>query len=181
MNIWFKNGEKAISITFDKELIKYGIKKYETKDSIKHVDTIYQKSISIFGLIFTYGDFNYNEICYITLENNKKYSKSKNNKAITVLKEVLLENVKKKYNERSSMPFNWNFSFNADTGEIVYFITGKKKWFEENHFEDLVNDMLNSTVNRDFIVNNINKFPKYNLHNTTSVIEYIKHKNKEED
>lgn len=75
-SIWFNNGEKCISFSFDKELVKNFIKVKKT-DSIKGLDSIYQYSISIFGLVITYGDFNYNRIIHIMLNHQKdNYTKS---------------------------------------------------------------------------------------------------------
>lgn len=168
-SIWFDNNEKVISFSFDKELIKDGIKKYNN-GAIKGVDSIYQSSISIFGLIIIYGDFNYNRIIHILLNNNDNYTRSKNSHSIKVLKETLLKHMKNNF-KNVSTPFNWNCSLNRDTGEIKYYLTGEKKWFEDNHLEELVSGYV-EIVGRDNIIKNLKKFPKYNLRNM-SVTEYI--------
>ena len=69
-NLWFNNGEKCISFSFDKELVKKFIKVLKT-DTVKGLDSIYQKSISIFGFVITYGDFNYNRIVYVMINHQK--------------------------------------------------------------------------------------------------------------
>ena len=168
-NIWFDNNEKVISFYFDKELIKDGIKKYNN-GAIKGVDSIYQLTISIFGLIIVYGDFNYNKIIYILLDNNDNYTRSKNSHSIKILKETLLKHIKNNF-KNVTTPFNWNCSLNNYTGEIKYYITGEKKWFEDNHLEELVSGYV-EIVGRDNIIKNLKRFPKYNLKNM-SVTKYI--------
>ena len=172
-SIWFNNGEKCISFSFDKELVKNFIKVKKT-DSIKGLDSIYQYSISIFGLVITYGDFNYNRIIHIMLNHQKdNYTKSSQNHEISVLKETLLSYIKKNF-KNVTTPFNWNCSLNKDTGEIIYYITGKKSYFENNNLSDIVNGYI-EICGRDNIISNLNRFPKYNIRKH-SVIEYITNK-----
>ena len=141
MNIWFKNNEKCLSITFDKELLKYPFKKLVT-DSVKGIDSLYQKSLSFFGIVFTYGDFNYNRIIHIMINHQKdNYTISPQNHEISILKETLL-NYMKNHFKNVFTPFNWNCSLNKDTGEIIYYITGKKEYFENNNLSDLVNGYI---------------------------------------
>ena len=174
-NIWFSNGEKCISFSFDKELINKFIKVKKT-DAVKGLDSIYQKSISIFGLVITYGDFNYNRIIHIMINHQKdNYTRSKQHHEITVLKETLLTYMKNNF-KNVTTPFNWNCSLN-DNGEIIYYITGKKKWFEDNNLSDLVNAYV-EICGRDKIISNLHRFPKYNLRKVGSVTEYIIRKQK---
>jgi len=169
-SIWYNNGEKCISFSFDKELVKSGIKTQKNK-AIKGIDSIYQKSISIFGFVITFGDFNYNRIIYIMLNHQKdNYKRSSQTHEISVLKESLLSYVKNNF-KNVGTPFNWNCSLNKKNGEIIYYITGKKSWFEEHNLSDLVNGYI-EICGRDKIIDNLNRFPKYNIKNH-SVIEYI--------
>ena len=169
-SIWYCNGEKCISFSFDKELIKKFIKVLKN-DAVKGVDSIYQKSISIFGFVITFADFNYNRIIHIMIDHqNDNYTKSSQNHEITVLKETLLEYIKNNF-KNVMTPFNWNCKLNNTTGNIKYYITGKKKWFEDNNLSDLVNGYI-EICGRDAIISNLNKFPKYNIRNHT-VVEWI--------
>ena len=138
-NIWYHNGEKAISFSFDKELVKNFIKILKS-DTVKGLDSIYQKSISIFGFVITFGDFNYNRIIHVMINHQKdNYKRSSQKHEITVLKETLLTYMKNNF-KNVTTPFNWNCSLNSDTGEIFYYITGKKKWFEDKEDDVVVAD-----------------------------------------
>lgn len=175
-NIWFHNGEKCISFLFDKELVKKFVKVLKT-DTVKGLDSIYQKSISIFGFVITYGDFNYNRIIHVMIDHQKdNYTNSPQNHEIKVLKETLLAYMKNNF-KNVTTPFNWNCSLNSDTGEIFYYITGKKKWFEDNNLSDLVNAYV-EICGRDRIIANLHRFPKYNPQKVGSVTEYIIKKQK---
>lgn len=174
MNFWFNHGNNCLSITFDKELVKYAFKKYTKKNVVKHIDSIYQKSISIFGIVFTYGNFNYNDIVYVMIDHkNDNFTNSENHHAISVLKETLFDNVKKNHYHLSTTPFNWNYLFDTTNGNVTYFITGKKKWFDDNNLSELYkyNEIDN---NRKNIIDNLHRFPKYNISKTTNPIEFIK-------
>ena len=176
-SIWFDNNERCISFSFDKELITSFIKVLSTKDRVKGLDSIYQWSISIFGFVITYGDFNYNRIIHIMLNHQKdNYKRSENKHEISVFKESLLSYLKNNF-KNVGTPFNWNCSFNKDTGTIIYYITGKKKWFEDNNLSDLVSGYV-EICGRDNIIKNLKKFPKYNPRKFSKVIEYIENKEK---
>lgn len=171
-SIWYHNGEKCISFSFDKELFKSGIKVLKDKDKVKGLDSIYQKSISIFGFVITFGDFNYNRIIYVMLNHQKdNYTKSPHNHELNVLKESLLSHIKNGL-KNISTPFNWNYSLNSKNGEIIYYITGKKKWFEDNNLSDLINGYV-EICGREKIIKNLDKFPDYNITKTGKVTKFV--------
>ena len=172
MNIWL-NKDKCISMTFDKTVMKDGIK-VTTNHAVKGIDSIYQKMFCFFGLIFTYEDFNYNRIINIMINHQKhNYSRSKNHHEINVLKDTLMAYTKNRP-KYISTPFNWNYSVDKHNGETIYYITGKKKWFEDNNLGDLVNGYV-EICGKNEIIDNKDKFPKYNPNNThphVFVIDY---------
>ena len=161
VNIWWDNGSKGLSIKFDKNNSD-GIKTV-TDHAVKGVDSIHQKGISIFGLRFDYTDLEYNSIINIMLKNKDNYSRSENKKSIDILKETLNTYVKSRKGY-SYTPFNWNYSIDNHTGDIVFYLTGVKRWFEENGLIDLVNGYV-QICGKDEIIENKEKFPEYDPSN----------------
>ena len=170
---WSKDNEKALSVSFDKNLFKNGIKTYKSVESVKGIDSLYQKSISIFGIIITISDFNYNRIIHIMINHQKdNYTSSDSHNKISILKETLFCHIKNNDYKKCNTPFNWNYSLNTENGEIVYYITGNKEWFIKNNLEDLVSGYV-EICGRDKILENIDRFPKYDLRKTSNVIGFF--------
>ena len=82
------------------------------------------------------------------------------------------------YNQK--LPFNWNYYIDDNNGEITYFITAPKYFFEKNGLNALIHGLREITFNdEDYIY-----FQKYNPYKTEKVnriYNYISDEDNEEE
>lgn len=160
INFWTSDGNRCLTISYDK-LTLYKILKVEKTNSVKGVDSFYEKNVWVLGFKFTYTNVNYDNIVFIELKPENTYN---NNSRVKVLKEILKAWTNTYTTDRAFPPFNWNLHIN-ENGEYTYYITGVKQWFIDNDLECLVNSLREITFDDE----KRKYFPKYNPHKTNKV------------
>ncbi len=164
MKRWFDNGNKCISISFNKDKIKEGIKKTNT-DKNPYINSMYEETYNILGIQITYTDFNFNKIIHVMIDEDDNYTASEDYKNIKVLKETCYEKIKND-DYHQTLPFNLNYGI-KENGNKVLFITGLRDYFLNSGLASLatpVNEILERTKKYE------NYFPKYDINKTNIVI-----------
>lgn len=159
---WDKSGNRCLSIKFDKFILP-NIVRYTTNNAKKGIDSYIEKNLWLFGIKFTYIDVNYDDIVFINIKPENNYTKCPDSHEINVLKTTLNAWVTEQTYDRQYPPFNWNY-FVRENGELEFFITGPKKYFEEHNMKSLVSPLREITFDDNEIY-----FPKYNPKETNKV------------
>lgn len=153
---WSKDGNRCLEVNFDK-FTKKNIFRIHTTHPRKGIDSYFERSVWLLGFKFTYLDVNYDDIVFIELRSENNYTNDENSHNIKVLKEILNNLVFSNTYNSVFTPFNWNY-YIQDNNEIIYFITGRKSYFEQNGLDALINGLREITFNDDKSI----YFPKYN-------------------
>ena len=153
---WSKDGNRCLEVNFDKFTVK-NIFRICTTHPRKGIDSYFEKSVWLLGFKFTYIDVNYDDIVFIELRSEDNYTNDENSHKIKLLKEVLNYLVFTNTYNLVFTPFNWNY-YIYDNDKIIYFITGRKSYFEQNGLSGLIGGLREITFNDDESI----YFPKYN-------------------
>lgn len=164
---WFDNGNKCFSIEFDSLKLKNIFRIFNT-DSKKGINSYLEKNWWILGFKFTYIDVDYDDIVFIEIKPENNYTSSEDTANVKRLKSVLKTWIDSNEYMNNHPPFNWNY-FVKDNGEYIYFITGPKKYFEDNGLKCLIHPFREITFNNDKEI----YFPKYNPFKTNKVYRIL--------
>lgn len=163
MKKWFDNGNKCISITFDKSSIKNCSK--TNSDKNPYINSIYEVTYNIFGLKIIYTNFNFNKIVHIMIDEDDNYTSSIDYQNIKFLKEACYNKIDTD-NYSQTLPFNLNYAIKKNKNKIL-FITGKRDYFIQNGLSSLVTSVAE-------IIERTRKyeqyFPEYNPEKTNIVL-----------
>ena len=176
---WSKDGNISLEVNFDKINFR-NLFRIESSNPRKGVDSYYVKNIWIFGFKFTYINIDYDDIVFVKIEPDNNYTNDPNYHKIKVFKETLNYLVKTNSYYNQKLPFNWNYYIDDNNGEITYFITAPKYFFEKNGLNALIHGLREITFNdEDYIY-----FQKYNPYKTEKVnriYNYISDEDNEEE
>ena len=160
---WSKDGNSSLEVKFDKFNF-WNLFRIQTTHPRKGIDSYFERSVWVFGFKFTYINVNYDDIVFIKLKPEDNYTSDKNSHKIKVFKETLNHIVNTNTYYDKKLPFNWNYFIKEDGG-IIYFITGRKKFFMDEGLDAFVNRLREITWND----NDSIYFPKYNPFQTDKI------------